>query len=199
MFKKLASFAFAAALLAVAVPASAQFRPTPANPSESPTYRTSIVALVTAASATDFLTITGSATKTVVVKRIMCSGIGSTAGTADLQIVKRSTANTGGTSTTLTGVQLDSNDAAPTAVVRAYTVNPSALGTAVGSIGAAKIGLPLAATGATMQQLTFDTQTMPRTKPIVLRGVAQTLALNGNAATLAAGASLACTVEWTEV
>ncbi len=179
-------------------PAAAQFAPAPQQPATHATYRASVVALATAASATDFLTITGSATKTVAVRKVECTGIGSTAGTPDILGIKRSAANTGGTSTTPGVVPLDSNAAAGTAVVRAYTVNPSALGAAVGTVRVEKLGLPLAATGAVMGKLDWDFGQNTYTRPIILRGVAQTFALNGNAATLAAGAALDCSIEWTE-
>lgn len=189
----------AAALALFTAPAFAQFAPTPKDGSVRPTYRASVTGLVTAATATDFLTISGSSTKTVIVKKIMCSGIATTAATADIQVIKRSTANTGGTSTAPTATPLDSSSAAATASVKAYTVNPSALGTSVGVIAADKLALPLAATGAAMQRLTYEFGSLPFTQSVILRGAAQTLSLSGNAATLGTGAAVDCSIEWIEL
>lgn len=177
--------------------ASAQFANQGALPSYRQTYRVGL-SLTTAASATDFLTIVGSATKTVAVTRAECNGIGSTAATPEIFALRRSTANTGGTSTTPAPTTMDTNNAAATAVVRAYTANPGALGTVVGSaLNVARMPMPLAATGADLTRTNFINAGYT-SQPVVLRGVAQTFALNGNGATLAAGAVVDCLIEWIE-
>lgn len=198
MFTK-SKTAVLASLLSVAmlVPALAQFQPPPSVSLTRPTYRAAIVGLVTAASATDFFTLTGSATKTVQVTRAECNGIASTAATPDVTALKRSTANLTGTSTSPTAVPLDSSSAAATAVARAYTVNPGTLGTLVGILNAAKVPLPLAATGADLARSNFA-NAVPPAQPVTLRGVTQVFALNGNAATLGTAAALDCMIEWIE-
>lgn len=196
-FATRAMLAIAIGLLSV-VSAHAQFAPTPTSSRTTPTYRASVVALATAASATDFLTITGSATKTVQVTALECNGVATTAATPDVVVVKRSTANLTGTSTSPTAVPLDSRSAAATAVVRAYTVNPGTLGTLVGNVGAVKMPLPLAATGADLARSQFVGSRIGPAQPVTLVGAAQVLGLNGNAATLGAGAALDCTIEWIE-
>lgn len=166
-------------------------------PSQRPTYSASITGLATAASATDFFTLTGA---TGIVTRItfaQCSGIATTVGTADIVALKRSTANTVGTSTAPTAVPMDANSAAASSTVLAYTANPTT-GTLVGNIRAQKIGLPLANTGAINGPVTWDFATRPGTQEVVLRAATQVFALNGAGATLAAGAALDCNVEWTE-
>lgn len=187
-----------AMLVASLAPALAQFQPTPSPKAFKPTYQASITGLVTAASATDFFTIQGSATKTVTVLNLECYGTASTAATADILVIKRSAANTTGTSTTPTGVPIDSASPAATALVKAYTVNPGALGTSVGTIRATKLALPLPATGAVLQRLQLLFGDGPGEQGVTLRGVAQTLALNGNAATLGTGAAISCSATWTE-
>lgn len=161
------------------------------------TYTASVTALVTAASATDFLTITGSATNTVEVNRVECSGVATTAATPDIVGVKRSTADTLGTSTAPTAVPHDSNSAAATAVLAAYTANPT-LGTGVGNLKAEKLALPLAATGAAVQRLIWLFGQGYAEQPVILRGAAQQFAMNGNAATLGTAAQLDCSITWTE-
>lgn len=150
------------------------------------TYSASITALAPAASATDIFTIIGSATKTVRITRIQISGVATAAGTFDVVLVKRSTADSGGTSTSPTIVPHDSSDSAATAVVKAYTVNPT-LGTLVGNLQARSITLTTAATPAIpniLQEFLFE---LRGEKAIVLRGVAQQLAINLNAQTITGG------------
>lgn len=183
-----------AALLLLPVAALAQFAPTPAPGVITNSYRASVTGLATAASATDFFTITGASGKVVTVQRIACSGIASTAGTPDIVLLRRSAANSAGTSTTPTVVKLDTTSPNASAVVRAYTANPT-LGALVGNLDVAKLALPLAATGANMQIYVYVN--MSGSIPLRVRS-GEVVALNGNAATLAPGASLDCSIEWTE-
>jgi hypothetical protein len=159
------------------------------------TYRASKIALSPAASATDIFTITGSASKTIRVTRVRISGTETTAGHAVFQLIKRSTANTAGTSASVTAVPLDSNDAAASATVLSYTANPT-LGTTIGSIAVSRIFLPAAATatGEESMLLTFGDLAA---KALVLRGTSQVLAVNLNGATVTGG-SLHIEIEWTE-
>jgi hypothetical protein len=148
-----------------------------------------------AAAATDIATITGSATKTLYIQRIIVTGIQTTASLAEVLLIKRSTADTGGTSTGQTAVPHDSADAAASGTVLAYTVNPGALGTVVGTFrrayspvgGAASVVNPI---------VIFDFGDKGRA--IILRGIAQQLAVNLNGATLTGGA-FDIVIEWYEV
>lgn len=158
-------------------------------------YSAAIVGLASAVLATDVFTITGSASKTIRITKLEIT-LTTTAGTGvnlNISVIKRSTANTGGTSTILTDVPHDSTDAAGTATVRAYTVNPTVLGTTVGAIRGVKY-----AVGAnnTIDLITWDFGNRPA-KAIVLRGTTETLAINFNATTVVGG-SAAIHVEWTE-
>ena len=157
------------------------------------TYSAAIVGLVPAASCTDFYTIKGSASKTVRVTRLEVSGNATGAAAADLQLIVRSTADTGGTSTTPTAVPHDSASAAATAVVNAYTANPTT-GTTVGTVRAQKLTLP-AAPGAPVP-IIWDFS-IRNEQALVLRGVAQQLCLNLNAGTYA-GNSFDVSLAWTE-
>lgn len=164
---------------------------------KGPTYSAGITALAPAASASDIFLITGSATATIRVTRIECSGISTASATPTVALVKRSTANTGGTSTTPTVVPHDSNDVAGTAVVRAYTANPTA-GTLVGLLRTARM-----TTGETASSTNPAVPLVWRFgdfggRPIVLRGVAQSIAVNGAGNSFAAGTSLNCNIEWNE-
>src|SRR6266853_6038623 len=59
------------------------------------TYSSAIVGLLSGALATDILTITGSATKTIKITKIGVSGTQTTLGDVNLLFIKRSTANSG--------------------------------------------------------------------------------------------------------
>lgn len=148
-----------------------------------------------AAAATDIALIGGSATKTIYITKLIISGVQTTAGLPDISVVKRSTADTGGTSTVQTNVPHDSNDPAASASVLAYTVNPAALGTSVGSIR--RGFLPVAgATSVVNPVVTFEFG--DKGKAIILRGIAQQLAVNLNGATLTGG-SFDINFEWYEI
>src|SRR5215471_9766749 len=84
------------------------------------TYAAAITGLVPVASATDIFTLTGSNSATIRVTRLRISGIKTSAGAdVDIQLIKRSAADTGGTSTNPTKVAYDSVDPASTATVNA--------------------------------------------------------------------------------
>ncbi|HEX3640111.1 MAG TPA: hypothetical protein VHV10_02350 [Ktedonobacteraceae bacterium] len=175
-------------------PLDSNYRPI-AGPSDGqkPTYIASITGLVVAASATDIFTVTpGSAP--VRITRLRISGTKTTAGAdVDIQLIKRSAADTGGTSTAPTKVAYDSADTASTAAIAAYTVNPTGLGTAIGTltVDSVFVGLATAQTGI------LDHRFGDRpAKAVVLRGT-ETLAVNLNGVTVGGGA-FDISVEYTE-
>jgi hypothetical protein len=189
--------------LGLATPAYAQspgvnsnFNPVWSIPIDSikRSYSASVVGLVAAAAATDIFKICGSATTTVRVTQFLVSGRATANANADVAIIKRSTAGSGGTATTPTVIPLDTGFSAGTAVVSAYTANPT-VGTAVGTISAAQlpIGNLTTATSATLA-LTYGNRP---SSAVVLRGVAQCLAVNLSAGTFA-GNLWNVSVEWTE-
>lgn len=168
---------------------------------EKATYRAATIdGLVTATTADQpFFLIEGSATKTITVKRIAVSGATLTAvAYLMVNVTKHSTAASGGTSTTLTGVPVDSTFAAATATVKAYTAAPTG-GTLVGTVASQRIlaqATTAAAAGIPRDWL-FDFGDMPETKGIVLRGTTQGLALVWATAPGSA-VTLAVDIEWTE-
>jgi hypothetical protein len=158
------------------------------------TYSAAILGLVPAATPTDIFTITGSASKTIRVTKLTFSGTKTTAGLQDAQFVKRSTANSAGTSTSPTRVPHDSTNAAATATVLAYTANPTT-GTLVGAVRVVKILYPApAGTTNAISEFIFGDQ---RQQSFVLRGTSEVLALNLNSVTVTGG-SIDAYVEWTE-
>jgi hypothetical protein len=161
------------------------------------TYHAGILALAPAASLTDLVQICGNATTTVRITRIHIDGISTAAATALVKLVTYSTADTVGTSTTLTDVNGDPSDPAGLAVVKAYTVNPT-LGTALGIVAVGNL------TTNTVASSAFNNSGLTWTfgdrwnEEMTLRGAASCLSMNGNAASFTSGAALDVDVEWTE-
>ena len=148
-----------------------------------------------AATPTDIFTLTGSGTKTVRIKKIVLSGLATTAGQMVWNLIRRSAVNTGGTSTAPTAMKHDTSDGAATAVMALYTVNPAGLGTAVGTVRGGRLFHALAT--AQNDRLVFDFSTN-QDKALILRGVTDILAINGGGAALPAGATLDIEIEFEE-
>lgn len=162
-------------------------------PTDLTTYVASKQGLATASSATDIAVLPGNATNTVIVSRVSMSCIQTTAGIIDVQLIKRSTADSGGTSGAMTVVPLDSGNAAGVSAPLTYTANPT-LGTTVGSIDTQKIGVMAAAT-ATPNDVYIWTPAPGQS--VVLRGTAQQLAINLNGVTVS-GSSCDINFQWVE-
>ena len=143
---------------------------------------------------TDIFTINGSASKTIVIRHISVTGVQTTASDVLFNIIRRSTANTGGTSTTVTSTPVSSAFPAASAVVKAYTANPT-LGTLVGLIQSDYVFLPDAASNKGGDALGFHGF---EGSPIaILNGTAEQLSINMNSVTVS-GNVLACHIVWSE-
>lgn len=169
------------------------------------TYRGSTGIFTAATSATDMCIINGSASKTIEIKAIYCN-YNSTVSTVinNFFLVKRSTADTdsGGGSVGTTEIAHDSNNAAVTAVMKHYnstTGNPSAVGTAVGTIEVVTLQPTQTTTNAAHQQKLALYVCEPGTQGITLRGTGDGLAINNNGATVAGTSpQVGFTIVWTE-
>lgn len=157
-----------------------------------------------AATPTDVAILNGAAGKTVRVLRLEIDALctAATASALEVQLIKRSTANTGGTSTgSPTPVAHDSNDPGGLSSLTCYTANPSALGTSLGIIRDAKIVPALSPYTATdfppKDRLVFDFGNRPG-KALVLNSANEGLAINLVGATIPAGLSLGISIEVTE-
>ena len=149
------------------------------------------------ATATDVVVLSGSASKVIRVTKISIVGTATAASIYDHYVIKRTAANTGGTSTSKTAAQSDSTDAAQTATLLLYTANPSALGTGI-SVEANKTYLAAGATpGAAALPIVYTFGTR-NDKAIVLRGTAESIAINFGGQAVPSGASLYINIEWTE-
>ena len=159
------------------------------------TYTASAANITAAATATDIFTITGSATKTISIKKIAINGLQTTGGQISVIMLKRSTANTVGTFTAQTAVPNDSANIAASGTVLAYTANPT-VGTLTGNIHSDRVFLPGAATAADAQGLFYAFGDIGQ-QAIVLRGVNQVFAINLAGATITGG-SINANIEWQE-
>lgn len=161
--------------------------------SHAKTY-SSTVNVAAAASATDIATICGQATTPAAVTRVGVSGVQTTAGQVDVSIIKRSTADSGGTSGAGTAIPHDSGDAAANSAVLGYTANPTT-GTALGTLRRANVpvGGATSLTSAVSEFLFGD-----RGKPVFLKTTSECLAVNLNGATVTGG-TFDVTFEWIEL
>lgn len=162
-----------------------------------PTYSTGTISLVPAATPTDICTLTGSDSKTVRVTMVRFSATKTVEGGINVLLVKRSAANSGGTSTSSNGVSHDPNNGAGTATFRSYTANPT-LGTLIGPMRAIRYGIAPTAVdaGFGLDIVTLYSADRPA-KAITLRGSSHVLAVNLNGVT-ATGGQVNCEFEWTE-
>jgi hypothetical protein len=160
------------------------------------TYSAATIAYAPYATPQDVVGIAGSASKRVRVLRFAVSGRATAANQLDVQLVKRATADTGGTPTALAAVPHDSNDGAATATASTYAAAPTA-GTPVGAIRAQQINLSAAGSGGAAVPVEFDFGTV-NDKAIVLNGAGEGLYLNLNGAAMPAGTVLNVFVEWSE-
>ena len=166
--------------------------------SNKPAYKTAITPVSPPATPSDIVILNGSATKTVRITRIYLSSTQTTQGVNNWYLVKRSSANSGGTSTTITPIPLDSSLSAGTATFTRYTANATSLGTSVGNMDVVKLLSPATAPGSSSATY-YEPHLWDFTNnPVVLRGTAEGLAINFNGAALPAGLSVDATYTWTE-
>src|SRR5205807_16841 len=146
------------------------------SPPTVSTFWSGSVGLVPATTATDIFTIIGSSTRKILIIKVYVGCTQTTPGTIDVQLVKRSTADTGGTSTTPALVPYDSGDPSATAVVNAYTANPT-LGTLVGVGRPYKLAC-LAPATATPTDILYEQFGSGIGAPIQLNSAAEQLAIS---------------------
>lgn len=146
--------------------------------------------------ATDIFTITGSATKTIRIRRVTVSGTNTGNTNALIVMLKRSTANTGGTSTNLTEVPHDSNDAAATATALSYTANPTT-GTLVGNLYHRLMYLPSLTSSNVRSEFEMGWG-QDGAKPIILRGTSEVFAINMNSVAITGTTVMNISIDWTE-
>jgi len=160
-----------------------------------------------AATPSDLITITGSATKVVRVVSLKIGTTNTAAGSQEFLLIKRSTLDTTGTFVAATAVPIDSSAGAATSTVGHYTANPGALGTAVGTIVRKRVASPVVIPAtfagivqdASVELLDVqDTINAVDDPAIKLRAAAENLAVNFAGAALVAGQTHIYVIIWTE-
>lgn len=142
----------------------------------------------------DIFRISGSATKTVYIKKIRISATANATQGNNIAVIKRSAANTGGTSVASVLIPLDSTSVAATASAVHYTAAPTS-GTAVGPVRATKFVIPTI-TSLYNPEIIFQFNEN-NGNPLVLNGTTQGLGIILNTAP-GAGNNFLINVEWDE-
>lgn len=198
MYRRLLSLWAAVVLLLVGIlPANASaYGRVQVTDNTEAVYCASTPVFTTAASATDIFNFKGSSTKTIYVRRIYWRQSSyASSGNHSAYLVKRSTANSGGTSSAITAVPLDSNFSSATASGVYYTANPSSLGASVGTIAHTWLlgsNYPINQPGMAL----FDST--KGGSPIVLRGTSESVSVNYNGVTDPMGTGAVVDIEWSE-
>ena len=172
------------------------------------TYRVSAQFTPTATAGVTLISITGSATKTVRIMRIMMGGVSTALSARAILALQRTSAlGAGGTTVSPTVALMDRGAgaayAAATAVVSHYTTTLKAAGTGVGGyLGIQRVFTDTVTTPTVASRedlMLFPERGVAVGSAIVLRGATDYLEVqNINASDLAAGTVLNYTVEWCE-
>jgi hypothetical protein len=161
------------------------------------TYRAVVADMTPAATATDVVTLCGSASKTIKLSRIQVTADATNPSVIDFYSYLRTAANTGGTSSVVATATLDQTNSAATAVVTKYTANAAALGAGI-LIAADHYALPAAASTGYPGMPWIEDFGIRNTQPVVLRGTANCFAFGMNGEVIPAGTVLYINLEWTE-
>ena len=168
------------------------------KPGQRATFQASSTRTTLAASATDFWTFTGSASKTIRILEIkyQADDTGSSLVFNTISLIRRSSAGSGGTATTLTAIALDTNNASATGTVKIFTANPT-VGSAVGTLRTERNASGSAVTASTPWGVIFDHKVAGQA--LVLRGTSEQVALNLGGVTQAGTyPKMNVEVTWTE-
>jgi hypothetical protein len=165
-----------------------------------PTYNYAVQAFAAVATPTDVVVIQGSATRRVLVKRVMLWGAATTAGTMPVQVIRRSTAGTLGSAvlTAVVPAKHDSHEPTATAVVSTVgTANYTTVGTTAGIIATGRLQMTALATGVAAFPFLVDFGNL-QDKPIMLRGTSEFCNINFSAAAIPSGGVMDITIELEE-
>lgn len=165
-------------------------------------YRASANFTPTATGAVTLISIQGSATKTVRIRRILIGGV-STANAQSIYVLQRTTVlGSGGTTVSPTIAKVDSGTvASATAVVSHYTTTLKAAGTGSGPLATFQVFTNVVTTPTVtpIQVMAFPELGAPVGQSIVLRGTGDYLEIQNLTPTnLSTATVLFYTVEWAE-
>jgi hypothetical protein len=148
--------------------------------------------IAVASAATDIAAFFGNATTTVQVTKIRVTGIQTTTGVVDMLLVRRSTANTAGTSSNFSVALHETTDAANSSTPIAYTANPT-VGTLAGVV---RRWYTVFTSNAGPSSSEYTLEFGENGKPLVLSGVTQGICLNLNGANVSGLVNVS--IEWIE-
>ena len=162
-------------------------------------YSAAVNGLVPPAACTDLFVLTGSATKVVRVTRIEISGIATAILDTTVRMLLHTTADSGGTAAALAVYAHDQSNAAATATIATYagglpTINDGTIRVLRTSKLLLNVAAPTA--GSESGRLVWDFGDRPA-QALVLRGIAQQLAINLNGVTVSGG-SMDISIEFSE-
>jgi hypothetical protein len=167
------------------------------------TYRFAATFTPYATGALTVLSIKGSASATVRIRRLALQGVSTAAGSSNYVLQRVSALGASGTAVNPTAAKNDPSSVAATAVVAHYTTAAQTNGTAVGGpssafvLGTSIVTIPT--TGPVEPLLVFPEYGTPIGQALVLRGVADFFEVqNKNASNLPAGTVLSYVVELEE-
>jgi hypothetical protein len=165
-------------------------------------YRASATFTPQATGAVTMITVKGSATKTVRIKRILLGGVSTANATVPAALQRTTALGAGGTEVNPNVAKMDTGSATATAVVAHWTTTLKAAGTAtgVGPSSSFRLFTSVVTTPTVVPQVL---QIFPENgmagQAIVLRGTSEFLEIqNTNAGNLSAGTVLDYTIEWEE-
>lgn len=171
-----------AAIFAIAQKVEPQSRVELNPPAFPQTYTTGAQNITAAATPTDIWQLTGSSTKVVRLMRLQLWVNQTTAGLVSFQLLRRSSANSGGTCTADGVNPFDTNDNAATATACHYTANPTSTGTLAGTLGYFRPIVPTSTQNPTgYLPMTWGGNTQAPT----LRGTSDYFVINVGGATVA--------------
>ena len=167
----------------------------------NPTDSATATGLVPAASATDLFCISGSATKTIAIREISIAGVAGTAVSTPFLIYQRSALDTGGTAATGLAlpvpVPYNATDPAATAVLTAYTANPTVASSPL-LMDASMVSLPVSTGSAASTRTLYGTSVDNFNKGLdIPKNTTLQYCVNLNGVSVSSGV-VTIHMEWTE-
>lgn len=206
--KKALLSGLALAVLATAAPAQVNTVPqigVISSITKRNTYSAVSIGLVPAASATDIFCISGSTSRAISIKKIGITGTAGTLVTAHFTLLRRVSLDTGGTPAATTALPVATphltTNAAATAVLIAYTANPTIVDAAPLYLRSAWTTLPVTTAGTSINPITWRfgsyEDMFSQGADIPAGSTAQQYCINLNATSVSSGL-LDIDIEWTE-
>lgn len=165
------------------------------------TYGAVSIGVAPASSATDFACIAGAAGKVIRLQRLKINGTAGTLINIPATIVKRASLDTGGTPATTTGAPVaysfDSSNTTASAVLVAYTANPTIVDSSPGYLDTGILVLTATGTLAGSTGLVFDWINRNYMEAPTLRKATEQICVNLNATSPSSGV-VNTIFQWTE-